>query len=185
MFDWTFEFAKLFLLSSISPNSQVRSMTNYNLHYLHIPKIGNIYIHDPILCSIFVQQTLDVLNSHIVNLLRFYWFYWVKIVIFSRYTNKTHHKIEIFWALSKSEFVIPSEWPEVAIFHPKNATNFGYLSTTLQKFWAIFCQIAEVYAKILIVIFWHNLVALNSEYHVCTMSKPSFLNRKDAKPASL
>ena len=31
-------------------------------------------------------------------------------------------------------------------FSPKNATNFGYFLANLQKFWAIFRQIAEVLA---------------------------------------
>ena len=31
-------------------------------------------------------------------------------------------------------------------FSPKNATDFGYFPANLQKFWAIFRQIAEVWA---------------------------------------
>ena len=39
-----------------------------------------------------------------------------------------------------------TEGPEVAIFHQKNAKIFGYFPANLQKFWAIFRQIAEEWA---------------------------------------
>ena len=48
--------------------------------------------------------------------------------------------------------------PEVAIFCQKNATHFGYFPANLQKFWAIFHQIAEVWAILLSKFwFWHFL----------------------------
>ena len=75
-------------------------------------------------------------------------------------------------------------------FPPKNASNFGYFPANLQKFWAIFRQIAKVWAiplpkfrfwhfLELFGYFWgHNLVALfeNETYLFAELSQLEDLN---------
>ena len=52
---------------------------------------------------------------------------------------------------------LSAEGPEVAIFRQKNATKYGYFPANLQKFWAIFRQIAEVWAIPIWHFFWNFL----------------------------
>ena len=71
------------------------------------------------------------------------------------------------------------EWPEMAIFRQKNATNFGYFPANLQKFWTIFRLIAEVWAIPLLKFwFWHfwNFFGYFWEYNLAALNATAFVN---------